>query len=76
MTNYFEKCQHCVPPERHPGCHATCPHYAEAKAKYNSDKAIKDKDKDVWHYCHHKGMQSKDGVAKYIKKRPNQRYHK
>lgn len=76
MTNYFEKCQHCVPPERHPGCHGTCPYYAEAKARHDADKAKQEAGRDVWHYCHNKGKQTKDGVAKYIKRRPNRRYHK
>lgn len=76
MTNYFEKCQQCKPPERHPGCHSSCPHYIEAKARWDADKAKLDAGKDLYNYCHDKGAKSKDGVAKYIRKRPNCRYHK
>ena len=74
--NYFEKCQHCKPPERHPGCHDTCPHYAEARARWDADKAVAEKDKDLWHYCMERGQKSSDGVVKYIKKRPNHKYRK
>ena len=76
MINYFEKCQYCVPPERHPGCQDHCPHYAEARARWDADKAKKDEGKDVWHYCHDRGLKSRDGVAKYIKKRPKNNYRK
>lgn len=74
MTNYFEKCQHCVPPERYPGCHDHCPHYAEAKAKWDADKAKQDADKEVRHYCLHKGQRANDGLVKYIHRRPNHRH--
>lgn len=70
MNNYFEKCQHCVPPKRKPGCQDHCPHYAEARAKYDADKALQDKDKDIRLYCVNKGKQSHDGLVKYIKRRP------
>lgn len=38
-NRYFITC--CTPtcPKRVPGCHGTCPDYAEAKAKYDADKA-------------------------------------
>ena len=29
MTDNICPCKPCVPPERHPGCHATCPKYKE-----------------------------------------------
>lgn len=76
MTNYFEKCQKCVPPERKPGCQDHCPHYAEAKAKYNADKAKRDEGKQVWQYCMDKAMDNNDGLVKYIKKRPKHKYHR
>lgn len=70
MTNYFEKCQKCVPPERHPGCHDHCPHYAEAKARYDADKAKHDETKSVKDYINAEMNKNKDGVAKYSKRRP------
>ena len=38
---FFEKCRHCVPPDRYPGCQDHCPHGIEAKANY---EAAKEKD--------------------------------
>lgn len=35
----FDCCRYCVAPKRHPGCHATCPDYKEAKAEENKRKA-------------------------------------
>lgn len=31
-------CRYCTPPERHPGCHATCEEYLREKKKYDYDK--------------------------------------
>lgn len=76
MTNYFERCQHCIPPERHPGCHGTCHHYAEARAKWDADKAKQDEGKELRHYFLNKGQQSNDGLVKYIKKRPGHKRSK
>ena len=33
-------CYGCVPPKRHPACSATCPEYAEQKAKVLKEKRI------------------------------------
>lgn len=76
MINYFEKCQHCVPPTRKPGCQDHCPHYAEAKAKHDADEALKNKGNDIRYYCIDKSLRNNDGRVKYIKKRPNKKYHK
>ena len=48
MANYFEECQKCVPPKRHPGCHGTCPDYAKARAKYDADKAKAEAGNYLW----------------------------
>ena len=39
---YFSSCYHCKPPKRHPGCHATCPGYAEDKKNYEIVKENED----------------------------------
>lgn len=36
-------CKGCVPPERYPGRHATCPKYLEEKAKHDALKEADDK---------------------------------
>ena len=36
---HFNACYYCKPPRRHPGCHATCPDYAEDKKNYDAIKA-------------------------------------
>ena len=69
-NNYFEDCQRCVPPKRHPGCHAVCPHYAEGKAKYEADKAIANKTITLKYYANEKRAEADDNVAKYAKRRP------
>lgn len=40
-------CKGCVPPERHPGCHSTCPKYLEEKAKHDALKEKQRKEHDV-----------------------------
>ena len=75
MTNYFEKCQHCVPPERHPGCQDHCPHYKEARAKYDADKARANSTKSVKDYINDIVTRNMDGVVKYNKRRPKKHYH-
>ena len=70
MTNYFEKCQKCVPPERHPGCQDHCPYYAESKAKWDADKAKIEAGKELRYYLIQRGLQTNDNLVKYIKKRP------
>ena len=32
-------CRPCVPPKRHPGCHGSCPEYADEKAEHERLKA-------------------------------------
>ena len=63
--NYFEDCHYCVPPERHPGCHATCPRYAEGKARYEADKAEANKKITLKYYANEKHAEAIDNVAKY-----------
>ena len=70
MVNYFEKCQHCVPPERHPGCHGSCQFYAEARARFEADKAKENKSREIRYYCIEKHGATLDGIAKYARKRP------
>lgn len=68
--NYFEKCQHCKPPERYPGCQDHCPHYKEARAKFDADKAKANKDIQLKYYANHKHAETVDGIAKYFRRRP------
>lgn len=70
MVNYFEKCQHCKPPERHPGCQDHCGHYATAKAKFEADKAKANKYLSVKYYLNENKAANLDSMAKYIKRRP------
>ena len=76
MPNYFEKCQHCVPPERHPGCQDHCEHYATAKAKLEADKAEYNKTTQLKYYINEHRTENRDYAAKYNKRRPKNRYHK
>lgn len=76
MINYFEKCQHCVPPERHPGCQDHCEHYETAKARLEADKAKANKTIHLKYYINERQVDNKDGIAKYNKRRPKNRYHK
>lgn len=70
MINYFECCHHCVQPKRHPGCHDTCEEYLEAKERRDKDKALYEKDITLKYYANEKSAKVKDGLAKYIRKRP------
>ena len=76
MANYFEECQKCVPPKRHPGCHGTCPDYAESRAKFDADKAKADAGRELKYYTNNKHAKATDGVAKYVKKRPRRYRYK
>jgi hypothetical protein len=67
---------HCVPPERHPGCQDHCEHYKEARARYDADKAIRDRTKSVKDYINDNINRSMDGVVKYKKRRPKNGYRK
>lgn len=69
--NYFECCQTCVAPKRHPGCHGTCDEYKKARAKYDADMAIKNKDIQLKYYANNKHAATIDGIAKYVRKRPH-----
>ena len=42
-------CKNCVPPERHPGCHGTCPKYLEEIAAYEAQKAAYKKKLEIDH---------------------------
>ena len=37
---FFRCCKMCVPPRRHPGCHAGCPDYIDAKKAFNEYRDI------------------------------------
>lgn len=68
--NYFEKCMHCVPPDRHPGCQDHCSHYKEARARYDADKAKENGQRSLKHYASAQKAATLDGIAKYTKRRP------
>ena len=74
--NYFECCHHCVPPKRYPGCSGKCPEYKEARTKLEVDKDRYYKRTAVDSYCGHKVFESRDGLAKYAKRRPKKNYRK
>lgn len=40
-------CKGCIPPKRHPGCHASCPEYIAEKAAHEERKAMHDKERDI-----------------------------
>ena len=40
-------CNGCVPPERHPGCHAKCEKYLKEKAAYDALKEADDKKRKI-----------------------------
>lgn len=40
-------CKDCVPPIRHPGCHAKCSKYLEEKAKLEEEKKLAKANKTV-----------------------------
>lgn len=68
--NYFECCHKCVPPKRYPGCSGPCPEYAKARAKFDADKARNVKTRVLRNYKVEKSTATKDGIAKYHKRRP------
>ena len=74
MPNYFEKCQHCVAPVRHPGCQDHCQYYKEARAKLEADKAKANATKSVKDYINDAMASNLNGVAKYYKRRPKKKY--
>lgn len=71
--NYFECCHHCVAPKRYPGCSGKCPEYAEARAKFNADKARNDERTATRNYTIEHIAINKDRVAK--RKRGTRPYH-
>ena len=70
--NYFECCMKCVAPKRYPGCSGPCPDYKEARAKYDADKARQAERMALKYYINEHSTATKDGIAKYVKKRPRQ----
>ena len=62
--NYFECCHVCVPPKRYPGCSAKCPEYAEARAKFEADKARNAERTATRNYTIESIAKNKDKVAK------------
>ena len=47
----FESCHKCTT-KRHPGCHATCKEYKEAREKYDKMQEEKKAEHDVRIYMH------------------------
>lgn len=74
--SYFECCHYCVAPKRYPGCSGKCPDYAEARAKYDADKAKKNEYITIKYYINEKSTKTKDNIAKYIHRRPKRYTHK
>lgn len=74
--NYFECCQHCVPPKRYPGCSGPCPDYKKARAKYDADKARTNKSASIKYYINEKSTKTKDNIAKYMKRCSDRRRSK
>jgi hypothetical protein len=68
--NYFEKCQHCVPPDRHPGCQDHCQFYKEAREAFEADKARNNKYLSLKYYTNEQKAANMDSIAKYLKRRP------
>jgi hypothetical protein len=38
MASGIHCCKDCVPPKRHPGCHATCKTYIDERARYDKER--------------------------------------
>lgn len=72
MANYFEDCQKCVPPTRHPGCHDHCPEYLASKAKYDQKRMDARQDRLVTSYVKMSIMTARDVNNKRLK--GNRRY--
>jgi hypothetical protein len=68
--NYFECCMGCVAPKRYPGCSGSCPDYKEARAIFDNDKAKHAERMALKYYINEHSTATKDGIAKYVKKRP------
>lgn len=68
--NYFECCHICVPPKRYPGCSGKCPEYATARAKYEADLNKHKAGMQMKYYLNEHSTAAKDGIAKYVRKRP------
>ena len=43
----ISSCDGCVPPERNPYCHATCPKYKQAREKADAESAAISKEKKL-----------------------------
>lgn len=74
--NYFECCHVCVPPKRYPGCSGVCPEYKEARAKFDADKARHTASMQMKYYLNERTSATKDGIVKYVRRRPKNSYHK
>lgn len=74
--NYFECCQRCVAPKRYPGCSGSCPEYKKARAKYDADKAKQNASIELKWYINEHSTAVKDGIAKYVRKRPRRYRYK
>lgn len=71
---YFECCHGCVAPKRYPGCSGKCPDYAEARAKFDVDKAKNNENISLKYYINETSARHKDYSAKYTKRRPKRFY--
>jgi hypothetical protein len=58
-------CIRCVPPKRHPGCHAVCPEYKEERAEYDRLKAAYNEKQSAIHSV---TSQKYDGVRRAYKR--------
>lgn len=74
--NYFEKCQHCKPPERYPGCQDHCEHYKEGRARLDADNAKRKEGTNLYNYVIERHVSALDSTSKYIKRRPNRHSYK
>lgn len=68
--NYFSECQQCTPPKRYPGCQDYCEAYKKARRQYDVDKQRYAQESVMRYYIAEHGAAVKDGLAKYIRKRP------
>ena len=63
-------CNGCKPPERTPTCHATCPKYAEQKAKHEAEREERNKKKVTQYNLY---QQAGDRVDKANKRKKTRR---
>lgn len=68
--NQFKCCFYCVPPKRHPGCHAECAEYIKSRAEFDRmreiEKGERRKDDELRSY----DVDRNERARKKKKKRP------